>query len=168
MECKHELTVQRIFLSEMGVNKVRYRRNRRDNYLVRLQVSSAIIKKAVSQQHKITFRWWSSNDTQRRATLTTELQLSAFFNQWNVLKIMTIDRLRPSNFRYRLAPEEGDHSSRDENNQSQWGKKEAFFHEMFQSRSKIRFFKQTFARIHTFMTHKVNWIAGETPWEVLW
>ena len=26
-----------------------------------------------------------------------------------------------------LTPEEGDHSSRDKNNQSQWGKKEAFF-----------------------------------------
>ena len=34
IECKHELTVQIIFLSEMGVNKVRDRRNRRDNYLV--------------------------------------------------------------------------------------------------------------------------------------
>ena len=35
IECiKHELTVQMIFLSEMGVNKVRDQRNRRDNYLV--------------------------------------------------------------------------------------------------------------------------------------
>ena len=35
IECiKHELTVQIIFMSEMGVNKVRDRRNRRDNYLV--------------------------------------------------------------------------------------------------------------------------------------
>ena len=31
---KHELTVQIIFMSEMGVNKVRDQRNRRDNYLV--------------------------------------------------------------------------------------------------------------------------------------
>ena len=31
---KHELTVQINFMSEMGVNKVRDRRNRRDNYLV--------------------------------------------------------------------------------------------------------------------------------------
>ena len=31
---KHELTVQIIFMSEMGVDKVRDRRNRRDNYLV--------------------------------------------------------------------------------------------------------------------------------------
>ena len=36
IECiKHELKVQIIFMSEMGVNKVRDRRNRRDNYLVR-------------------------------------------------------------------------------------------------------------------------------------
>ena len=35
IECiKHELTVQIIFMSAMGVNKVRDRRNRRDNYLV--------------------------------------------------------------------------------------------------------------------------------------
>ena len=35
IECiKHELTVQMSFLSEMGVNKVRDQRNRRDNYLV--------------------------------------------------------------------------------------------------------------------------------------
>ena len=34
MERKHALTFQRIFLSETGVNKVRYRRNRRDNYQV--------------------------------------------------------------------------------------------------------------------------------------
>ena len=40
IECKkrivnmHFVTVQRMFLSEMGVNKVRYQRNQRDNYLV--------------------------------------------------------------------------------------------------------------------------------------
>ena len=42
IECKTwsvNMTVQRIFLSEMGVNKVRYRRNRRDNYLVSETVS---------------------------------------------------------------------------------------------------------------------------------
>ena len=42
IECKTwsvNMTVQRIFLSEMGVNKVRYRRNRRDNYLVGETVS---------------------------------------------------------------------------------------------------------------------------------
>ena len=36
---KHKLTVQIIFMSEMGVNKVRDRRNRRDNYLVSEVVS---------------------------------------------------------------------------------------------------------------------------------
>ena len=35
----YALTVQRIFLSEMGVNKVRYRRNQRDNYPVSETVS---------------------------------------------------------------------------------------------------------------------------------
>ena len=39
LECKHVLTVQIIFLSEMDVNKVRYRRNWRDNYLVSETVS---------------------------------------------------------------------------------------------------------------------------------
>ena len=35
IECiKHDLTVQIIFMSEMGVNKVSFRRNPRDNYLV--------------------------------------------------------------------------------------------------------------------------------------
>ena len=35
IECiKHELTVEIIFMSELGVNKVRDRRNQRDNYLV--------------------------------------------------------------------------------------------------------------------------------------
>ena len=35
IECiKHELTVQIIFMSEMGVNKVMDRRNRRDDYLL--------------------------------------------------------------------------------------------------------------------------------------
>ena len=35
IECiKHELPVQIIFMSEMGVNKVRDQRNRRDYYLV--------------------------------------------------------------------------------------------------------------------------------------
>ena len=38
-ECKHALTGQRIFMSEMGVNKVGYRRNRRDNFLVSETVS---------------------------------------------------------------------------------------------------------------------------------
>ena len=39
LECKHALTVQIIFLSEMEVNKVRYQRNWRDNYLVSESVS---------------------------------------------------------------------------------------------------------------------------------
>ena len=34
LECKHALTGQIIFLSKMDVNKVRYLRNWRDNYLV--------------------------------------------------------------------------------------------------------------------------------------
>ena len=38
LECKHALTVQIIFLSE-NVNKVGYRRNWRDNYLVSETVS---------------------------------------------------------------------------------------------------------------------------------
>ena len=39
MECKHSLTIQIIFLSEMDVNKIRYRMNWRDNYLVSETVS---------------------------------------------------------------------------------------------------------------------------------
>ena len=39
LECKLVLTVQIFFLSKMVVNKVRYRRNWRDNYLVSETVS---------------------------------------------------------------------------------------------------------------------------------
>ena len=39
LECKHASTVQIIFLSRMDVNKVRYRRNWQDNYLVSETVS---------------------------------------------------------------------------------------------------------------------------------
>ena len=69
--------------------------------------------------------------------------------------------------------EEGDHSSRDTNNQSQWAKNEALFKKMFQSLCKPKkknygFPNKRLLESIFLATHKINWIAGETPWEILW